>query len=182
MNYLLDVLGSTVIAGIIMLMLFNLNTYQSKTRLSSDSELQMQQNAKTLAGILNHDLRKIGYEYPDVPFIHADSQSISFYSDINRDGTVDIVSYFTGSENEAMSTANPRDKILYRVVNNDTLSGPSLGLTNARFSYLDRDWNNTSVLSDIRYVRAELWVESIEKVGGYFIFTYWEMTINPRNL
>ena len=182
MNYLLDVLGSTIIAGVLMLMLFNLNTYQTNTRMSSDSELQLQQNAKTLAGILNHDLRKIGYEYPDVPFIQADSQMISFFSDINRDGTADVVSYFIGGADEMLGTSNPRDIILYRVVNNDTISGPSLGLTSVRFSYIDQDWNNTTVLSDIRYVKVELWIESIEKIGGYYIFTYWEMTINPRNL
>ncbi|MBT8382184.1 MAG: hypothetical protein HKO83_06350, partial [Ignavibacteriaceae bacterium] len=63
MNLLLDILGSTIIGGMIMLMMINFNIFQTNTRFSSDSELQMQQNAKTLAEIVNHDLRKIGYEY-----------------------------------------------------------------------------------------------------------------------
>lgn len=182
MNLLLDILGSTIIGGMIMLMMINFNIFQTNTRFSSDSELQMQQNAKTLAEIVNHDLRKIGYEYENNPFIAADSQFISFYSDIDRDGTMDSVTYVLSEPSEASTTTNPTDRILKRVVNNDTLSGPSLGLTKIKFSYLDQIASPTTVLSDIRYVKAELWVESIEPIGGEYIFTYWEMTINPRNL
>ena len=158
------------------------NIYQSTTKFASDSELQMQQNSKTLAEIIDHDFRKIGYDYDSTAFVQADSERISFYSDINRNGSIDFVSYFLGDTSEVTGTTNPKDRILYRVVNSDTISGPSLGLTKAKFSYLDDASTETSTLSDIKYVRAELWVESIEPVGEEYIFTYWEMTINPRNL
>jgi hypothetical protein len=95
---------------------------------------------------------------------------------------MDSVTYVLSEPSEASTTTNPNDRILKRVVNNDTLSGPSLGLTKIKFSYLDQIATPTTVLSDIRYVKAELWVESIEPVGDNYIFTYWEMTINPRNL
>lgn len=182
MNYILDILGSTIIAGMVMLMLINFNIFQSNTRFSSDSELQMQQNAKTLAEIVNYDLRKIGYEYDGMPFVLADSQSISFYSDIDREDSVDLVTYILSEKSEASETTNPNDRILKRIVNSDTLAGPSLGLTKIKFSYLNKISQPTTILSDIRYVKAELWVESIEPVDGNYIFTYWEMTINPRNL
>ncbi len=182
MSYILDILGSTIIGGMIMLMLINFNIFQSNTRFSSDSELQMQQNAKTLAEIVNYDLRKIGFEYDGMPFVSADSQSISFYSDIDRDSSIDLVTYLLGDKSEASATKNPNDRILKRVINSDTLSGPSLGLTKIKFSYLDQIGSPTAVLSNIRYVKAELWVESIEPVNGNYIFTYWEMTINPRSL
>lgn len=182
MHILLDIMGSTIIAGLIMLMLFNANTFQSNTRFASDSELQLQQNAKTLAEILNHDLRKIGFDYNDTAFIEADSERVSFYSDIDRNETMDIVTYLLSDTSAMLTTTNPRDIVLIRVVNNDTLSGPSLGLTKAKFSYFNEVGSPTSVLEDIRYVKAELWVESIEKVNGEYLFTYWEMTINPRNL
>ena len=182
MNILLDILSSSFIGGMIMLMLFNLNVFQSNTRFASDSELQLHQNAKTLAEILNHDLRKAGYLYDSTAFVQADSERISFYADIDRDGTTDMISFFLGDSSEAHQTTNPRDRILYRVVNNDTIKGPSLGLTKARFSYLDEIYAPTTILSDINYVKAELWVESIERVNNNYLFTYWEMTINPRNL
>jgi hypothetical protein len=182
MNILLDILSSSFIGGMIMLMLFNLNVFQSNTRFASDSELQLHQNAKTLAEILNHDLRKAGYLYDSTAFAQADSERVSFYADIDRDGTTDMISFFLGDSSEAYQTTNPKDRILYRVVNNDTIKGPSLGLTKARFSYLDEIYTPTTILSDIKYIKAELWVESIEQVNNNYLFTYWEMTINPRNL
>jgi len=182
MNILLDIFASTIIGALIALMLLNFNLFQSNTRFASNSELQMQQNAKTLAEIINNDFRKIGYDYDSTAFIQADSEIVSFYSDIDRNGSIDIVSYFLGDTSEVTGTTNPKDRILYRVVNSDTISGPSLGLTKANFSFLDEVYTETTILTDIKYVKAELWVESIEPVGEEYIFTYWEMTINPRNL
>jgi hypothetical protein len=179
---MLDIMGSAIIAGLITLMLLNFNVFQSNTRFASDSELQLQQNAKTLAEIINHDLRKIGYDYSNNAFVQADSERISFFSDIDKNGSIDIVSYFLGDTSEVTATTNPKDRILYRVVNSDTIKGPSLGLTKAKFSYLDEVYTETTTLSDIKYVKAELWIESIEPVGNEYLFTYWEMTINPRNL
>ena len=175
-------MGSTIIGGLIAIMLMNFSIFQTNTSFSSDSELQMQQNAKTLAEILNYDLRKIGYRYDNTAFIEADSEKISFYSDIDRNGSVDIVTYMIGDTSEVTATTNPNDRILYRIVNNDTSKGPSLGLTKAKFSYLTGNGSETSVLSSIQYVRAELWIETIEPVNGEYPFTYWEITINPRNL
>ena len=182
MSVLLDIMGSTIIGGIIILMLMNFSTFQTNTAITSNSELQMQQNAKTLAEILNHDFRKIGFNYDNPAFAQADSERISFYSDIDRNGSVDSVTYFVGNASEVISTTNPRDRVLHRIVNNDTISGPSLGLTKVRFSYLDGMHIETTTLADIAYVKAELWIESIEPTDGEYLFTYWEMTINPRNL
>ena len=182
MNILLDLMGSTIIGGLIVSMIINFNVFQSNSIFSSDSELQLQQNAKTLAEILNHDFRKIGYRYDNTAFVEADSERISFYSDVDRDGNIDLVTYMLGDTTEVSGTTNPRDRILYRIVNSDTIGGPSLGLTKAKFSYLDAVGAETATFTNIAYVRAELWIESIEQVDGEYLFTYWEMTINPRNL
>ena len=179
---MLDIMGSVIIAGLMVIMLMKFNIYQSTTKFASDSELQMQQNSKTLAEIINHDFRKIGYDYDSTSIVQADSERVSFFSDIDRNGSIDFVSYFLGDTSEVTETTNPKDRILYRVVNSDTISGPSLGLTKAKFSYLDEIYTETATLDDIKYVRAELWIESIEPVGEEYIFTYWELTINPRNL
>lgn len=183
MNIILDIAGSVIIGGILALMLFNFNTYQTKTSFLSDGELQLQQNAKTLAEIINYDLRKIGYDcVRDSIWIETETKRLKFYSDIDRDGTPDSITYFLGDSTNALSTPNPRDKVLFRVVNTDTLAGPTLGLTKLNFHYLDQFGNPTATQSEIRYIKAEIWIESLEAIDGDYIFTYWEMTINPRNL
>ena len=63
MNVLMDILGSTFIGGILLLLILKLNLFVTNTSFTSDSELKLQQSAKTLAEILNYDLRKIGYNH-----------------------------------------------------------------------------------------------------------------------
>ena len=77
---MLDIMGSVIIAGLMVIMLMKFNIYQSTTKFASDSELQMQQNAKTLAEIIDHDFRKIGYDYDSTSIVQADSERVSFFS------------------------------------------------------------------------------------------------------
>jgi len=195
MHFLLDLMGSTLIAGIVFLLIFKLNLYSSSANFYSDNELRLQQNVKTLAEVMNHDLRKIGYKYDGTAIVTAEPSRLQFYADMNAPGTyghgtMDFVEYYLGDSTQASSTANQRDKVLYRILNYvDTLGGPTLGLVDFKFSYLDSRGVVTTYLDSIRYVKAEFWVEPYEYVSNYLTgqpdssqFTYWELTINPRNL
>ena len=195
MHFLLDLMGSTLIAGIVFLLIFKLNLYSSSANFYSDNELRLQQNVKTLAEVMNHDLRKIGYKYDGTAIVTAEPSRLQFYADMNAPGnyghgTMDFVEYYLGDSTQASSTANQRDKVLYRILNyTDTLGGPTLGLVDFKFSYLDSRGVVTTYLDSIRYVKAEFWVEPYEYISNYLTgqpdssqFTYWELTINPRNL
>jgi hypothetical protein len=195
MNFLLDLMGSSLIAGILFLLIFKMNVYTSSTNYYSDNELKLQQNAKTLAEIINHDFRKIGYKYNGTSIVTAQPTRIQFWADMDAPGTfghgvMDFVEYYLGDSTEASGTTNQKDKILYRIMNTtDTLGGPTLGLVDLRFSYLDSHGLPTAFLDSIKYVKAEFWVEPYEYVNDYGTgqpdssqFTYWELTINPRNI
>ena len=195
MPFLLDLMGSSLIAGIVFLLIFKLNMYTSSANYYSDNELKLQQNVKTLAEVINYDLRKIGYKYDGNAFVTAEPQRIAFYADLQAPGqsghgVVDFVEYFLGDSIEASGTMNQRDKVMYRVVNyTDTLGGPTLGLVDLKFSYLGTNGLVTTYLDSIKYVKAEFWVEPYEFVSDYGMdqpdssqFTYWELTINPRNI
>ena len=195
MNFLMDLMGSSLIAGILFLLIFKLNMYSSTANYYSDNELRLQQNVKTLAEVINYDLRKIGYKYDGTAVVTAESQRIQFYADLQAPGqaghgVVDFVEYYLGDSTQATGTINKRDKVLYRVINNtDTLGGPTLGLVDLKFSYLNRQGLVTTFLDSIKYIKAEFWVEPYEFVSDFGTgqpdssqFTYWELTINPRNI
>jgi hypothetical protein len=195
MNFILDLMGSSLIAGILFLLILKLNLYSSNANYYSDNELRLQQNVKTLAEVMNYDLRKIGYKYDGTAIITAEPKHIKFYADMNEPGTyghgtIDVVEYYLGDSTEAAGTTNLRDKVLYRIVNyTDTLGGPTLGLVDFRFSYFDSRSMPTSFLDSIKYVKAEFWVEPVDYVHDFItgaqdssVFTYWELTINPRNI
>lgn len=194
MQSILDILGSTFIGGIVLLMILKLNLYSTSVSYNSDNELKLQQNAKTIAEILNYDLRKIGYNYPGTAFLIADSNRVKFYADLNAPGTaghgtVDLVEYIVTDSTFSSGTSNPKDISLIRIVNNnDTIAGPSLGLVKLLFSYYNGSGIVTTSLDSIKYIKVEFWVEPTEKIPNLVTglsdstFTYWEMTINPRNI
>ena len=182
MTTIIDLVGATIFGGLILLIIFNLNVYSSQVKHSSDSELVLQQNAKTLAEIINSDLRKIGFNYDSTAIITAESKKISFYADIDSNGVVDVVTYYLSDSTKASGTSNPKDKVLIRVVNNDSSSGPSLGITDIQFSYKNSIKVNTAAKDSIKYIEAEIWLETPELINDKYSFTYWELTINPRNI
>jgi hypothetical protein len=190
MATLIDIMGSTFIGGLLLLLMLKLNLFANSSGITSDNELKLQQNAKTLAEIINYDFRKIGYGCDSTAIAIADSNRIQFYADIDKNGTVDVLEYYTGDTTQATGTENPRDIILYRKFNGVSMGGPTLGLTKIKLSYLDQFNVVTNVLADICYVKVELWVEStVREMESNFVnpnhpylFTYWEMKINPRNI
>jgi hypothetical protein len=194
MALLLDLIGSALIGGILILQLMNMTLFMQNASYSSDNELKLQQNAKTLAEIINYDFRKIGYKYDSTSVLIAEQKKIKFIGDLEApgetgSGIVDTVEYFVLDSTHATSTSNPRDIVLVRVLNNkDSIAGPTLGLVDIKFSYLDSLSTPTAVLSKIKYIKTELWVEPIETSDNFITgksdstFTYWEFTIHPRNI
>lgn len=194
MNILIDLLGSTLIGGILLLIILQMNLFMSNASFSSDNELRMQQNAKTLAEIMNYDFRKIGYKFDDTAMLTAQKKNIKFVGDLQAPGeagfgTMDTVEYLVLDSTFAAGTSNPRDIVLVRVLNGtDSITGPSLGLVDINFSYLDSLSSPTANLSKIKYIKAELWVEPMEPANNFItgkkdsVFTYWEFTIHPRNI
>jgi hypothetical protein len=194
MNTMMDILTSTIIGGMLLLLVLKLNLFMSEAGYSSDTELRLQQNTKTLADIMNSDFRKIGYKFDDTAILTAQKDRFKFVGDLERPGqpgagAVDTVEYFLEDSTNSLGTTNLNDIILVRVLNNkDTIDGPSLGLVKMQFTYLDSVSTPTADLSKIRYIKTEMWVQPTESRNNFVTgnndstFTYWEFTIYPRNI
>ncbi len=194
MSILLDIFGSVVIAGMLFMLIIKLNLFSSQTSYASDSELKLIQNTKTLAEIIDYDFRKVGYRVSGNAIEIAEEKKFKFKADINFDNNPNTIEYTVSTSEKVKGTENPDDIILYRIVDDDTSGGPSLGLVNIKFSYLDSAL--TPILSPvppinltkIRYIKTEMWIEGADKINDAFSDnsayskTYWEFTINPRNL
>lgn len=194
MGTLLDFVGSAFIGGILFLLVIKMNLFMSNASFASDNELKLQQNAKTLAEILNNDFRKVGYKYDSTAILTAQKDRFKFLGDLQRPGQsgfgiIDTVEYFVQDSSYATGTSNQNDIILVRVVNNtDSIAGSSLGLVKINFLYLDSLSQTTANLSRIKYIKTEMWVQPTEPIDNFVtgqndsVFTYWEFTINPRNI
>lgn len=150
---LIDILGSTLIGGTILLILFKMNDSIVENHYLSSGELIVQTNLISIVDLFENDLRKIGYcevwenlPDPTLAIIEATDTSLTFLTDVaiseavqTGDGIVDTLKYWVGShlDNEVKDTPNPKDRILYRQVNSNKPLYANLGLTQFNLKYYD---------------------------------------------
>lgn len=141
-----DIVSSTVIAGLLFLMVIRLSAQANETTLVYHSNLMVQQNMIALVGVIEHDFRRVGYcadpskiDNPTEAIRLADSSSIRFWTDVNNDGALDSIYYYVGATTESAvaETQNPRDRILYRQTNTGSPLVMQVGVTQFRFRYFD---------------------------------------------
>jgi len=141
---ILDIAGSILIGAMLLGIILKLNNTASWSIYSNAGELNCQTNLTNMSMMLESDFRKIDYcsdntniQDPANAILAADTTSIKFISDLNKDGKMDTVYYYLGPATELNSTANPRDKILYRIVNNAAKLGSDAGITRFYIVYYD---------------------------------------------
>ena len=173
---IMDILGSFIIGGFLLILLWQIDDAAVKNVYNNSEELILQQNLATSARILERDFRRIGYckSYNLIPktnvIVSATDTSISFLTDVNDQGNVDVLKYYIGPVSELSSTPNPRDRFLYRVVNNETPVGVNLGVTQFKLIYFDvyGDTLYTPIanLSRISSMEINIAVENVVGYGG----------------
>ncbi len=191
---ILDILGSIVIGGIIMSIVFRLSDAAAEKTYNNSGELSLQQNLSTVAQIIEHDFRRIGYcadwnKLPDPTkaILFADTSAIKFLTDIESDGELDSIYIYLGPASELSATENPRDRILYRVINSETPVQSNLGVTQFYMVYYDA-LGDTIYLpisnnGEIASVEINLTVENVAAYDENYSKAYWrQIRMIARNL
>lgn len=191
---LIDLLGSTVIGGMLLLILLRVNDSAVKNTYTYGGELIVQQNLVDAVELLEYDFKKIGYcknwqaiPDPSKSILTADSNSISFLTDVDSDGNVDTLHYYTGSVDDLLSTPNPRDRILYRVVNSETPGGSNLGITQFKIRYYNSLGNElpcpVTVPGEINTMQIDIKVENYAAYDNEYSTIFWrQIRMAARNL
>lgn len=147
-NTLIDILGSMIIGGMLMTLLWRMNDDATQNMYNYGGELILQQNLAVTSRVIEYDFRKIGYCEtwnkmidPSNAILIADSNAIKFLADIypdgDPDGNIDSVFYRLGPTSECSQTPNPRDRYLYRIINGEEPVKISMGITNFNLIYFD---------------------------------------------
>lgn len=165
MAVMLDLIGSVILAGFVMLMGLRMNANMSDSNTSFKTDVIVQESLVSLVQSVEYDFRKMGYavDDPTQVILRADSTYISFRGDIDDNGVIDTVDWYLGSY--ITSTSNPNDRILYRKIVPPPVSGSSVtgsvpGVTKFSLKYLKQDGIPTAMLSQIWIVETTLRVES----------------------
>ena len=148
-SVIIDILGSMLIGGILLLTLFRMNDTASRNTYNFSGELTLQENLVATVEVLEYDFRKIGYcEEPlalpnpeENAILFADTSRIIFLTDLmvspdydEGDGIIDTLEYSLGDPSELIGTPNPNDRILYRI-ENGIPTGVNLGITYFKIRY-----------------------------------------------
>ncbi len=193
-NVILDIMGSIVIGGILMITLFRLSDRATESTYNKMGDLTIQQNIATVVSILEFDFRKIGYcaDWTKIPnpaksIIYADSNKIKYLTDVDRNGIVDTMSYYIGPASELIYTANPRDRFLYRVVNNEKPVKVNLGVTQFQLVYYNFNKDiipsPVAVPGEIYTIQISVAVEDVEAYDQKYSQVFWrQIRLVARNL
>lgn len=192
-NVLIDIVGSSVIGGFLLLMVLNLNGTVEKTVFTTGNELTVQENLVNLVTMIEHDFRLLGWcadqakiADPTKAILSATPHSIKFVTDVNSDGSLDTLTWTYDTAATVQVTANPRDRMLYRIVNG--ISQPLyIGMTQFDFKFLD-------ALSDsipfpianpkgIYEMQLSITLESPAAYDSAYSYAYWrQLRLTSRNL
>lgn len=191
-NVMLDIVGSMVIGGLLLLVALRMDEKATQNTFQSQANLTMQQNLTSLVENIEYDFRQIGYcsnpdAYPDVlPFpykyvVFGDTSAIWFVTDTRNSGRLDTVKYYMGGPDSL--TPNPHDYKFYRQVNNGPAVWSSLGVTQFKLRYLDAIGDSVSVpftgQSSTQLVEVNLRVEPVALYGDTTyknVYAVWRQT------
>lgn len=193
-NVILDIIGSIIIAGILMLSIFRVNNSSTEDLYKGTGNLVAQTNLATVVQILETDFRRIGYcaDWKKIPvpteaILNADSAGIRYLTDVDKDGNVDTMYYYFDSLTDIPGTPNPRDRFIYRVVNSETPVGVNLGVTQFSLEYFNALGSKLSFpISDPREIftmQIDITVEDVAAYDEKYQTIFWrQIRMAARNL
>src|SRR5437867_5047186 len=121
MNTMIDLIGATILAGLILLLVVQLNSSMTNKNMQTTLDAITQSNSKTIADMINYDFYKIGYHDslndPTPVIEYADTDHIRFRADIDRIGKIDTIEYYTSGSAYSVPDSPIKFKKLYRSIN-----------------------------------------------------------------
>jgi hypothetical protein len=183
MGSILDLIGSFIIGGLLLMMILSVNNNASQFAIENGQQLSAQENLAELAGEIDYYFRKIGYHVPihSASILTCDSMSISFQADVDNNGSVDTVAYSVSIPGLMRGTINPNDRKLIRQIGSSPVTN-SLGLTDFKLRYFDNTGNPTLTTTAIKSIEISLRVESPFPIDENYAQCTWKTRLYPINL
>ncbi len=192
----LDIIGSVIIAGMIILNFTVFMGERQESQIETTNTITAQTEMSEVTTTLRHDLRKVGYGCDSLPILRATSSVFVFRTDINNDGKIDTVGYaFAPDPSSAImtsgtfttSTASTSNKmLLYRIVNGQKQPGYDFGLEGCSFKYFKTNsygtMSETTTMADVKAVAVSLRLRSEMKIDNKYQYSVNEFTVSPKNL
>jgi len=173
MQSIIEIIGSTIIGGMILLLILTSKSNVSKSSTSQVINSNIQSNLTTVTEMMEGDLKNLGYRITDSTSITAaDSNRITFKIVNDSTHTTDSISYYYTTSSTS----------LFRKINNNTPTQINLGITNFNVWYYDKNGAITSSKQLIKSFKVAITVQDTFKYDGDPVSAYWVRTFKPQNL
>jgi len=174
---------SILIAGFVMLSVREVHKHLTKASYAKVSDSITTEKADELLKLLHFDLNRIGLGVTgETAIVEAKPQRIVFKSDFDLDGHVETISYYLGNE-LATATQNPKDRILYRVVDNEPAIDVPMGVTRFEIRYFSSPADQpTTELDKIRTIQVDIVLQNTFAIDDEYNSYSRRLRISPPNL
>jgi hypothetical protein len=120
MTEILDYITSILMGGMLTLNVLSVNQIANETYSLYSGDMSVQEMLVTTVQVLEGEFRNMGFGVPENErtVLAADTSSITFLMDIDRDGaSIDTIQYSLGPISDLSYTQNVMDRYIYRRVN-----------------------------------------------------------------
>lgn len=174
MNTLLDLLGSYLIGGFVLVGVIGLVLFVS-TR-SQDTKLEeiAQVSITEVGKVIEYDFNKVGYRVESgSKVVSLNDSTFSFAADLDNNGSVDTVTYSV--KKAAVG------KTLRRYASNITHKTWDMPVNNANINGLDSLGVKTLTASRVKGIEVSIHLQPLA-ASGDMPGSYWKRKFFPRNL
>jgi hypothetical protein len=187
MSSWIALIASIVIGGMVLLSFQRFNNDVSEDALTETLDHIAYDNLDEVKRVIEYDFSRIGQGDNDPKtetFSEMAATAVTFKIDTDGNGTLETMRYYlsTTSDANALNTANPNDKVLYRVFNIGTPQIVATGLTAFKVQYFDSEGNVAANFAAIRTLVVSLTMESNYGAGDDYPKLFWQGRITPPSL
>lgn len=201
MNF--GMITSYVIAGFLMLTILAVNQSVSNSNQELTTSLIKNTHTRAVGEVLESDIPKIGYKQkgfiaPSDIFLSATNYKLSFRSDLDNDGDIEIITWEFDPDKTPEHAKNPHVNTLIRTVEDESTGALDateikMGVTDFRILYFNEYGSATPMShpvngSDVRQIEVKIELQSDfqlssrpESVSKYMV-TKWQKRFSPVNL
>ncbi len=182
MTVFLDIIGSMMVRGMIVLIVLRMNVSLNTMIVDTTAHSTIQQRMAVLRQVMVSDFEAIGFNVVGTAFIDVKNHDIRFLGDVDGDGTPETISYDRSSTGDLPNTPNPNDRYIHRKVNSGTARIVADGITKIDFEYYDDKGAVTTDKNKVKSFKITAIMQDSHPVDGRYPSTFWEQTFYPPNI
>jgi len=128
MTAVLDALISILLGGMLLLNVLGAQDVVAEDSSMYQGDVLVQEMLITQVQYIEGEFRNMGYGLPPgrQTILAAGDSSISFLTDIDRNGVIDTLTYSLGPTSELSATQNEMDRYIHRQVNSEPFTSPAV--------------------------------------------------------